>query len=129
MFVIFDHVFWFHCFDKVILIVQVNHNQNHGKTRSHSDPICSLKNHVYCPNPDNTDRLKEASVSEKMLYHGKELKIMSNKDSTTIKVGNSYKDIESKLEAMENYLDGFYTKAKSDVRSIKKLIQDEKMGT
>jgi hypothetical protein len=117
MFVIFDHVFWFHCFDKVILIVQVNHNQNHGKTRSHSDPICSLKNHVYCPNPDNTDRLKEASVSEKMLYHGKELKIMS------------YKDIESKLEAMENYLDGFYTKAKSDVRSIKKLIQDEKMGT
>jgi hypothetical protein len=26
-------------------------------------------------------------------------------------------------------LDGFYTKAKSDVRSIRKLIQDEKMGT
>ncbi len=111
---------------------QINHNprtENHGQTRSHSDPNCSLTNHVDCPNPDNVDRVRAGSVSESMLHHSVAHKTMPNNESSTYKVDSSHKDIQSKLEAMENYLDGFYTKAKSDVRSVKKLIRDNKMGT
>lgn len=54
---------------------------------------------------------------------------MSNYDSRTCHGETSRNEIELKLESMENYLDGFYTKAKSDVRSIKKLIQDEMSAT
>ena len=112
--------------------LQVNHkprSEYHSKTRSQSDPSYSLTNHVYFPNPDNTSRKGEESFSENMLRHSVTHETMPNNDLSKYKVENSHKDIESKLEAMENYLDGFYTKAKSDVRSIRKLIQDEKMGT
>lgn len=112
--------------------MQVNHeprSEYHSKTRSQSDPSYSLTNHVYFPNPDNTSRKGEESFSENMLRHSVTHETMPNNDLSKYKVENSHKDIESKLEAMENYLDGFYTKAKSDVRSIRKLIQDEKMGT
>ena len=92
--------------------------------RSRSDPNC-LRNHSYCPMTNNNNgHKKEELAPENTLHHS-----LANCDSNTTQVEHSQKNIELKLEAMENYLDGFYTKAKSDVRKIKKMVQDENLGT
>lgn len=93
--------------------------------RSQSDPNCSLRNHVYSPLSDHANRKIVGSVPENMFHRSVTPKTIPDNDANTCQAENSRKDIELKLEAMENYLDGFYTKAKSDVRNIRKLIQDD----
>ena len=93
--------------------------------RSQSEPNCSLRNHVYSPVSDHANRKIVRSIPENVFHRSVTLKTMPDKDANTCEAETSRKDIELKLEAMENYLDGFYTKAKSDVRNIRKLIQDD----
>lgn len=107
---------------------QVNHNRandDHTKMRSQSEPNCSLRNYAYSPLSDNANRKIVGSVPENMFHRTVTPKTMPDNATSTCQSEHSRKDIESKLEAMENYLDGFYTKAKSDVRNIRKLIQDD----
>lgn len=53
----------------------------------------------------------------------------SIRNCPALPVEQSRREIERKLGQMEDYLDGFYAKAKSDIREIKKLFRDEILPT
>ena len=53
----------------------------------------------------------------------------SHENIQSVPTSSARREIERKLGQMEDYLDGFYTKAKSDVRDMKKLFRDEILPT
>ncbi|XP_028400245.1 intermediate conductance calcium-activated potassium channel protein 4-like [Dendronephthya gigantea] len=109
-----------------------NQNQtgaDQRKKRSQSDPNHASINHVGYPIIDDASQENHGLPIKIILPPNGMHERMSNNDSRTFHGETSRKEIEIKLESMENYLDGFYTKAKSDVRGIRKLIQDEMYET
>lgn len=99
--------------------------ENHSKTVSPSESIFSLSDNGLCRHPNSAGMTVPGNMPVYPVTHNATIK----NNPAAKHIENSHKDVEVKLEAMENYLDGFYTKVKSDVRVIKKLIQDERTGS